>query len=74
MHVRVRVRTGAKKEGTTALPDGRFDIAVREKPEEGKANERVVELVARHFGVAQKFVRIIRGRTSPSKTLAVRVP
>lgn len=71
MEVRVRVKTGTKKEGVTLLRDGRLEVVVREKPEAGKANERVVELVAEHFKVAGKSVRILRGQTTPTKLLSV---
>ena len=71
MEVRVRVKTGANKEDVTPLPDGRFEVTVKEKPKEGRANERVIELIARHFKVAEKSVRIIRGHTMPSKTLSI---
>ena len=71
MQVRVRVRTGVKKEGVKLLADGRLEVAVREEPKAGKANERVIELVARHFKVAPKCVRITHGQTTPSKLLTI---
>ena len=71
MQVRIRVHTGVKREGVKLLPDGRLEVAVREKPEAGKANERVIELVANHLNVPQKSVRITRGRTTPSKSLTI---
>ncbi len=71
MQVKVRVRTGAKEEEIAILPDGRLEVTVREKPKEGRANERVIELVARHFKVPATSVRILRGRTTASKLLAI---
>jgi len=65
------MKTGVKKEKVTVLPDGRLEVAVREKPEAGKANARVTLLVARHLKVSAKSVRIIRGATTPSKILSV---
>ena len=73
MEVRIRVKTEAKKEGVVHLRDGRLEVSVREKPEAGRANERVVELVARHFNVAETSVRILRGQTTPTKLLSVAV-
>lgn len=71
MQVRVRVTADAKKESVEALSDTRLKIAVKQPPEQGAANARVVELVAAHFNVPRKTVRIIKGHKTPSKILAV---
>ncbi|MDP4020804.1 MAG: DUF167 domain-containing protein [Candidatus Adlerbacteria bacterium] len=71
MQIRVRVMAGAKKEGIEALPNNRFKIAVKQKAAQGAANKRVVEIVARHFKVPTKSVRIIRGHKTPSKIVKV---
>ena len=65
------MRTGVRKEGVASLPDKRLEVAVQEKPEGGKANTRVIELVARHFKVPISSVRITRGHTTPSKLLTI---
>ncbi|MEK7093281.1 MAG: DUF167 domain-containing protein [Patescibacteria group bacterium] len=70
MHIKVRVKTGAKNESIRELPDGRFEISVREKPEANMANNRVAELVAEHLGVSAKKVRIVKGHHHPSKILS----
>jgi uncharacterized protein YggU (UPF0235/DUF167 family) len=69
--VRVKVRTNTKNEQVVELPDGRFEISVRAKPEGGFANERVRELLAAHFQVSLENVHIVRGSTTPSKTVRV---
>jgi hypothetical protein len=71
MQVSVRVKTGVKKERVEEQKSGRLGVFVKTAPKQGAANARVVELVAKHFGVAQKKVRIIRGHKSPSKILEV---
>lgn len=71
MEMRVRVRTGGKKEEVRLLRDGRLGVSLREKTKGGAANARLLALVAKHFGVAAKAVRILRGHTTPSKTLLV---
>ncbi len=70
--ISVRVTAGAKKEKVEELANGRLAIAVKEKPEQGKANERVLELVAAHLKVPRKKVSITRGSKSPSKIITVR--
>ena len=71
MHVKVRVRAGAGKGAFEIVSDTSFRISVREKAAMNAANRRVVELVARHFRVPVKAVRIVRGHRSPSKLLSV---
>lgn len=71
MQVSVRVTAEASKEKVEVSSDTRLKIAVKQKAEAGSANARVVELVAKHFGVPVKTVRIIKGHKSPSKILAI---
>ena len=71
MYIKVRVLAGAKKEEVQELSKNHFKISVREKPLQNLANRRVVELVARHFGVSPKTVRIVSGHHSPSKILSI---
>jgi len=71
MHIKVRVKTGAKNESIREVSEGKFEISVREKPEANMANERVVELVALYLKVPVKRVRIVKGHHHPSKILSV---
>jgi uncharacterized protein YggU (UPF0235/DUF167 family) len=73
MHIKVRVKTGAKNETVRRLADGRFEISVREKSEANRANARVIELVAKNLGLPIKTVRIVKGHHHPSKILSTGV-
>ena len=72
MHIKVRVTAEATKERFEALSGDTFKISVKVPAQENAANRRVVELIARHFGVAVKNVRIIKGHRVPSKLLLVK--
>ncbi len=48
-----------------------FEVSVREEALRNMANKRVVELVALHFKVPVKKVRIVNGHRSLSKLLVV---
>ena len=72
MYIKVRVNAGAKKENFVAKGDGEFLISVREPAEQNLANRAVCELIAEHFSVAIKSVRIISGHHSPTKILDVK--
>ena len=69
--VRVKVRAGARKETVLDKGDNVFEIAVKEPAEGNRANARVIDLVARHFHVADEKVRIVTGQRAPGKTLRV---
>ena len=71
MHIKVRVKTGAKNEEVRKVSEDLFDISVREKPEQNMANDRVVALVARGLEVPASRVRIVRGHYRTSKTLQI---
>lgn len=72
MYIHVRVHANAKKEVWTARKPAHFEASVREKAENNKANERVLHLVANHFGIPVDHVRIVNGHHSPSKLISVR--
>jgi len=72
MIVSVRVSPAAKREKVEELASGRLAIAVKEKPERNMANARVRELVAAHFGVEPKAVRLLNGHRSKSKVFEVK--
>jgi len=46
-------------------------VRVTATPEKGKANEKVIKLLAKHFKVAKSQVKIIRGLTSRNKTVEI---
>lgn len=71
MYIRVRVSAGAKKESFEQVSEDSFLVSVKEPAEQNRANKRVRELVAGHFGVEPKQVRIISGHHAPGKILSV---
>lgn len=71
MYVKVRVQTHSKKETFEILEENRFNICVKEKSTQNLANRRVTELVAHHYKVPIKTVRIVSGHHAPSKIFSV---
>lgn len=71
MYIRVRVSAGAKRESFERVSEDSFLVSVKEPAEQNRANKRVLELVARHFDIEPKQVRIISGHHAPGKILAV---
>lgn len=46
-------------------------VHVHARPVDGKANEELLEVVSRYFGVARSAVCIASGRTSRDKTVDI---
>jgi len=68
--VSVKVKVGASQD-TLVIEKGRVLISVRAKAEGGKANERVQELLAKHFGVPMGSIRLMRGHRTPNKIFSI---
>lgn len=66
----VKVTPGARVE-TLELDEGRLVAKVRAKPEDGKANAAVAQLLAQALGVGVSRVSLLRGATSREKQFAV---
>lgn len=71
MKVIVRVTPKSRREHFAVAPNGEFKAMVREMPERNEANDRVQQLVARHFNVPLTSVRFLTGQRSRKKTFEV---
>ena len=69
----MRVKPGSRKGPLveTAV-DGELTVYVRQPAVEGKANEAVVRLLAKHLGVAPSRLVLVSGATSWVKRFRVR--
>jgi len=65
----VRAQPGARREGCTGAWNGMLKIAVAAPPEDGRANERVLALVAELFGLRRSEVELAGGRSSRTKRI-----
>lgn len=65
----VSVKPKSKKEGLEVGPDGGVLVRVSAPPVEGKANERIVEVLAAALGLPRSGVRLVRGETARHKEL-----
>ena len=70
-YIKAVVVTGQKKEKIMVKKPDHFEISVKEKAEKNMANKKVIELLADHFKVPVKKVRIINGHHHPHKLLVV---
>lgn len=66
----VRVTPGARSEGLE-IAGGKLFAKVRAKPQDGKANDAVRDLLAAALGVAPSRLELLRGATSREKLFRV---
>ncbi len=71
MRISVRAKPGSKKEEVKELAPDRLEVKVSAPPEKGSANERVIELLAEHYGVRRSAVKILRGHSSREKLIEI---
>lgn len=62
----MRVTPGARVE-SVELGEGKLLVKVRVKPEDGKANAAVLDLLADALGIATSRLRLLRGATGRDK-------
>jgi len=51
--------------------DGSLVVYVREIAADGKANEALIKLLAKHFNVPKTHITILRGHTSRHKVIEI---
>ena len=69
--IQVRVSAGAKTEKFEKIADGIFKARVSAPPEKGKANTRVLEMVAEYFKIPQSRVVLVSGTVYREKIIHV---
>lgn len=67
--LRLRVAPGAGRAGVVGRHGDGWKVRVTAPPERGRANDDVVELVARSLGLRRSDVRIVAGATARDKVL-----
>ena len=67
----VRVTPRARQNKVQRQPDGSLKVYVQAPPEDGRANEAVVETIAEWLGVKRRQVTIVSGVTSRNKLVQV---
>ena len=68
----IRAQPGAKANALRGVHGGMLKVAVTQVAEKGKANEAVVETVAKFLGLARSQVELVGGATSRVKKVLIR--
>ena len=71
MRISVRVKPNARKNEVEDLGEGKYRVSVTAPPVDGKANEKVVEILAEYFGKPKSAVTILRGESGREKVVEI---
>lgn len=71
IEISVKVVPGASRDRVAGLLGNSLKIAVSAPPEKGKANQNVVDLLAKTLGIKRNTIAIVAGHTQPMKTVLV---
>ena len=71
MFIKIKVQTNCKKEEIIKRGENSFLIKVKEKPIQGRANDRILEMISEHLSIEVKKIRIIKGSKMPNKLLEI---
>ncbi|MES2314943.1 MAG: DUF167 domain-containing protein [Patescibacteria group bacterium] len=69
MYIKVRVITGAPKEVIQKIEDDHIEMYLRQPPERGLANKRILEIMCSMY--PNRAVKIVNGHHSPSKLIEI---
>ncbi|HEY4479814.1 MAG TPA: DUF167 family protein [Candidatus Paceibacterota bacterium] len=69
MYIRIRVKTEQKVEKLSMVKNDLYDVSVKEKATQNRANRRIIELLGQQF--KGRRIRIISGHHSPSKIIDI---
>jgi hypothetical protein len=71
MLVRVHVTPNAREARVTKVGEANYEVKVDEKALNGRANRRLIEILAEHFGVPKSKISVVHGAKSRDKVLEV---
>jgi uncharacterized protein (TIGR00251 family) len=71
LKIGIKVIPRSSREEIVKTDEG-YLVRVKAQPQEGKANEAVIKLVAEHFGVTRSQVRITSGLSGRNKIVEIR--
>lgn len=71
MRINVKVTPNAKVPAVVKADGDSYNIKVNVPARDGKANVRLIEMLAEHFNVPKSQVRILKGHKSRNKVVEI---
>lgn len=69
--IRARISPNSKQKTIIRKSKDSFDIKVREKPQQGKANKAVIEVLAEYLNVPKQKIKLIKGFKQRNKVFEI---
>jgi uncharacterized protein len=69
--IEVTAKPGASRRGVIGVKGDRLILAIHSQPDKGKANDELIEYLAREMRVPRSALLIVRGETLRRKTIRV---
>ncbi|MGG6296995.1 DUF167 domain-containing protein [Leptolyngbya sp. AN02str] len=70
----VRVKPNAKQQNFSEEADGSLSIQLKSPPTDGKANQELIQLLAKTYGVPKANITIKLGLSSRNKVVEIEIP
>ncbi len=71
MLIKVKVFPNSKKKEVVKKSEDSFEVFVKEKPLEGKANRAVVKALALYFKISESKIKLVKGAKQRNKIFEV---
>jgi len=73
IHLQIKVKPNARVSSLVQMPDDTWQANLKSPPVDGRANEELVALVAKHFNCRKAAVTIKAGASGRSKLVMVEI-
>jgi len=71
MVLNIKVITNAKQNRVEKIGDDNFKVYITQKPEKGKANKKVLELLAKYLDISKSRLIIRLGEKNKNKKIEI---
>lgn len=70
--IEIRLKPGAKNDRISLTEEGIFDIGIKARPIEGKANAYLIKMLSKLLKVSKSSIEIVRGEKSRQKAVLIK--
>jgi uncharacterized protein (TIGR00251 family) len=71
MRIYIKVSPRSSKNEVVKISEGEYRVRLTAPPVDGKANELLIEILAKHFKVAKSLISIAGGKTAKIKMVDI---
>lgn len=72
MLIKVKAFPGVSKEKIEKKSEDSFEVHVRAKPIQGKANQAIIEALAKYFELEEKEIKLVKGFKERNKIFLIK--